>query len=114
MHYVERLRGEGEHKVTACCSEHGKSTLQGLGAPACARFLTSWYADKERGTFWGFWTASNNIGGFAAPILAGTAASMYGWRWGLSAVYLYHRSKAEGHLRRMTPTLLLGSVSISN
>ena len=60
-------------------SDH--AAVQGLGAPACARFLTSWYADKERGTFWGFWTASNNIGGFAAPILAGTAASIYGWRW---------------------------------
>lgn len=54
--------------------------VQGLGAPACARILTSWYPDKERGTFWGFWVASNNIGGVAAPILAGTAATMYGWR----------------------------------
>ncbi len=54
--------------------------VQGLGAPACARILTSWYPDTERGTFWGFWVASNNIGGFAAPILAGTAATMYGWR----------------------------------
>ena len=53
---------------------------QGLGAPACARLLTSWYPDKLRGTFWGFWTASNNVGGFAAPILAGTAARHYGWR----------------------------------
>lgn len=53
---------------------------QGLGAPACARILTSWYPDKERGTLWGFWVASNNIGGVAAPILAGTAATMYGWR----------------------------------
>ncbi|KAK9908663.1 hypothetical protein WJX75_001165 [Coccomyxa subellipsoidea] len=59
--------------------------LQGLGAPACARILTLWYPDKERGTFWGFWTASNNIGGFAAPILAGTAATMYGWRYGMFA-----------------------------
>ncbi|KAK9901089.1 hypothetical protein WJX75_003573 [Coccomyxa subellipsoidea] len=59
--------------------------LQGLGAPACARILTSWYPDNERGTFWGFWVASNNIGGVAAPILAGTAATMYGWRYGMLA-----------------------------
>lgn len=59
--------------------------LQGLGAPACARLLTSWYPDRLRGTFWGFWTASNNVGGFAAPILAGTAARHYGWRWGMFA-----------------------------
>eukprot|EP00884_Botryococcus_braunii_P017475 jgi/Botrbrau1/4410/Bobra.0348s0003.1 len=57
--------------------------LQGLGAPACARILTVWYPDKLRGTFWGFWTASNNIGGFLSPIIAGTAARIYGWRWGM-------------------------------
>ena len=55
---------------------------QGLGSPACARILTSWYPDRERGTFWGFWTASNNIGGFLAPIIAGNAAAHYGWRCG--------------------------------
>ena len=60
--------------------------LQGLGAPACARLLTSWYPDKLRGTFWGIWTASNNVGGFAAPIIAGTAARAYGWRYALPAV----------------------------
>ena len=59
--------------------------LQGLGAPACARILTSWYPEALRGTFWGFWTASNNVGGFFAPILAGSAAAAYGWRWGMFA-----------------------------
>jgi MFS transporter, OPA family, sugar phosphate sensor protein UhpC len=29
--------------------------LQGLGAPGCARILTSWFAAKERGTYWGMW-----------------------------------------------------------
>jgi len=59
--------------------------LQGLGAPACARTLTAWYPESMRGTFWGFWTASNNVGGFAAPILAGTAARAFGWRAGMWA-----------------------------
>jgi hypothetical protein len=27
--------------------------LQGVGAPCCARILTSWFAAKERGTYWG-------------------------------------------------------------
>ena len=54
--------------------------VQGLGAPACARMLTSWFAGKERGKWWAFWTASNNVGGFAAPILAGSAANKLGWR----------------------------------
>ena len=59
--------------------------LQGLGAPGCARILTAWYAAKERGTYWGMWNIAHNMGGFAAPLLAGTAAKLYGWQWGLFA-----------------------------
>lgn len=59
--------------------------LQGLGAPGCARILTSWYAAKERGTYWGMWNIAHNMGGFLAPILAGTAAKLYGWQWGMFA-----------------------------
>jgi MFS transporter, OPA family, sugar phosphate sensor protein UhpC len=60
-------------------------TLQGVGAPGCARILTSWFAAKERGTYWGMWNIAHNMGGFAAPILAGTCAKLYGWRWGMFA-----------------------------
>ena len=49
--------------------------------PLC-RILTAWFPTRERGTWWGFWTASNNIGGFAAPLIAGGAANRFGWRWG--------------------------------
>ena len=67
--------------TAASCDRHQAYVyVQGLGAPACARFLTAWFAGKERGTFWGFWTASNNVGGFLSPLLAGTAARHYGWR----------------------------------
>lgn len=59
--------------------------LQGLGAPGCARILTSWFSSKERGTYWGMWNIAHNMGGFLAPIVAGTAAKMYGWQWGLFA-----------------------------
>ena len=59
--------------------------LQGFGAPSCAKILTSWFAAKERGTYWGMWNIAHNLGGFAAPILAGTAARMFGWNWGLWA-----------------------------
>ncbi|CAD7702020.1 unnamed protein product, partial [Ostreobium quekettii] len=59
--------------------------LQGIGAPACARLLTNWFKGKERGTYWGLWTASNNVGGFAAPLLVGMAAKTGGWRWGFYA-----------------------------
>lgn len=59
--------------------------LQGFGAPSCAKILTSWFAAKERGTYWGMWNIAHNLGGFAAPILAGTAARVLGWSWGLWA-----------------------------
>jgi len=59
--------------------------LQGFGAPSCAKILTSWFAAKERGTYWGMWNIAHNLGGFAAPILAGTAARTFGWSWGLWA-----------------------------
>lgn len=58
-------------------------TLQGLGGPCCARMLTSWFASKERGTYWGMWNIAHNLGGFMAPIIAGTAAREFGWRWGM-------------------------------
>lgn len=67
----------------ACWGANG--LLQGMGAPACARILTAWFPTKERGTWWGFWTASNNIGGFCAPLVAGGAANAMGWRWGMFA-----------------------------
>jgi sugar phosphate permease len=57
--------------------------LQGFGAPSCAKILTSWFAAKERGTYWGMWNIAHNLGGFVAPILAGTAARTLGWNWGL-------------------------------
>lgn len=77
--------GFGHAYLWFCVCWGANGLLQGLGAPACARFLTAWFAGKERGTFWGFWTASNNVGGFLAPLLAGTAARHYGWRWGMYA-----------------------------
>uniref|UniRef100_A0A6U2BE34 Major facilitator superfamily (MFS) profile domain-containing protein n=2 Tax=Micromonas pusilla TaxID=38833 RepID=A0A6U2BE34_MICPS len=63
----------------------GNGILQGFGAPSCAKILTSWFAAKERGTYWGMWNIAHNLGGFAAPILAGTAARTLGWNWGLWA-----------------------------
>ena len=60
----------------------GAGCVQGFGGPCCARILTSWFATKERGTYWGMWNIAHNLGGFGAPLLAGTAARYYGWKWG--------------------------------
>jgi len=36
--------------------------LQGFGAPSCAKILTSWFAAKERGTYWGMWNIAHLVG----------------------------------------------------
>lgn len=59
--------------------------FQGWGWPPCARLLTHWYSQKERGTWWGFWNTAHSIGGGLIPIIAAFAATYYGWR---SAMFL--------------------------
>eukprot|EP00192_Tetraselmis_astigmatica_P003662 CAMPEP_0117659088 /NCGR_PEP_ID=MMETSP0804-20121206/6239_1 /TAXON_ID=1074897 /ORGANISM="Tetraselmis astigmatica, Strain CCMP880" /LENGTH=549 /DNA_ID=CAMNT_0005465709 /DNA_START=69 /DNA_END=1718 /DNA_ORIENTATION=- len=80
---VNILFGFGTSMTWFCCCWALNGVLQGLGGPSCARILTSWFATKERGTYWGMWNIAHNLGGFAAPIVAGTAARMCGWEWGL-------------------------------
>jgi sugar phosphate permease len=60
-------------------------SLQGVGGPCCARILTTWFASKERGTYWGMWNIAHNLGGFAAPLVAGGFAKSMGWKWGMFA-----------------------------
>lgn len=59
--------------------------FQGWGWPPCARLLTHWYAQKERGRWWGFWNTSHNIGGALIPLVATSCAECLGWRF---AMYL--------------------------
>ena len=61
------------------------SHVQGVGGPCCARILTTWFAGKERGTYWGMWNIAHNLGGFAAPLIAGGFAKSMGWQWGMWA-----------------------------
>eukprot|EP00879_Flechtneria_rotunda_P019730 GHRR01020732.1.p1 GENE.GHRR01020732.1~~GHRR01020732.1.p1 ORF type:complete len:403 (+),score=123.10 GHRR01020732.1:420-1628(+) len=57
--------------------------IQGIGAPACAMLLTRWFAARERGTYWGLWNISTNLGGFLSPLVVGYLANHYGWKWGM-------------------------------
>lgn len=57
--------------------------FQGWGWPPCARLLTHWYSQKERGTWWGFWNTSHSVGGLLIPLLAGFLAQYVGWRYAL-------------------------------
>ncbi|MDH5414508.1 MAG: MFS transporter [Flavobacteriaceae bacterium] len=56
--------------------------VQSMGAPSSVVSLSRWYKDKERGSFYGFWSTSHNIGEALTYILTAVVASYFGWRWG--------------------------------
>lgn len=57
--------------------------FQGWGWPPCARLLTHWYSQSERGTWWSVWSTSHNVGGFLIPIVAAFCAQYFGWRYAM-------------------------------
>ncbi len=59
--------------------------FQGFGSPPCAKLLTYWYSQTERGRWWGVWNTSHNIGGAVIPVICAFAIQAFGWRY---AMYL--------------------------
>ena len=57
--------------------------FQGWGWPGCAKLLTHWYSQSERGRWWSVWNTSHNLGGALIPIIATYFAQYYGWRYAL-------------------------------
>lgn len=58
--------------------------VQGVGAGASARLLTSWHSKQERGFWWAVWSSSANLGGFIAPLVCGwLSTTVVGFRAGL-------------------------------
>jgi len=54
--------------------------FQGFGWPPCARFLTHWYSQTERGSWWSTWSVSHNVGAFIIPWIVGACLYYSGWR----------------------------------
>jgi MFS transporter, OPA family, sugar phosphate sensor protein UhpC len=54
--------------------------FQGCGWPPCARLLTHWYSQSERGRWWSWWNTSHNVGGAVIPLFTAYCAQLYGWR----------------------------------
>jgi OPA family sugar phosphate sensor protein UhpC-like MFS transporter len=54
--------------------------FQGWGWPSCTKLLTHWYAQSERGRWWGVWNTCLNVGGISIPILVGFLSYHFGWR----------------------------------
>lgn len=57
--------------------------FQGFGWPPCARLLTHWYSQSERGGWWSSWNASHNVGGAVIPLIAGACSYYLGWRYAM-------------------------------
>lgn len=56
--------------------------FQSMGAASCVVGLSRWFDDKKRGSFYGFWSASHNIGEALTFIVVATIVSALGWRYG--------------------------------
>ncbi|MGL5785921.1 MAG: MFS transporter [Bacteroidales bacterium] len=56
--------------------------FQSMGAASSVVALSRWFDDKERGTFYGFWSSSHNIGEALTFIMVATLVSTLGWRYG--------------------------------
>lgn len=59
--------------------------VQSMGAPSSVVSLSRWYKDSERGSFYGFWSTSHNIGEALTYILTAVVVSYFGWQWGFRA-----------------------------
>lgn len=56
--------------------------FQSMGSASCVVGLTRWYSDKQRGSYYGFWSASHNIGEAFTFIVVASLVSALGWRYG--------------------------------
>ena len=55
---------------------------QSMGAPPSIVALSRWYDDAHRGTFYGFFSASHNLGEFFSFLFVGGLVSLFGWQYG--------------------------------
>lgn len=56
--------------------------FQSMGAPPSVISLTRWFKTSERGSFYGFWSASHNIGESITFIVIAFVVTAAGWQWG--------------------------------
>ena len=56
--------------------------FQSMGSAPCVVSLTQWFSNKERGTKYGIWAASHNIGEGLTFIGTSTIVALFGWKMG--------------------------------
>ncbi len=83
--------------------------FQSFGAPSSVVSISRWYNDEERGTYYGMWSSSHNIGEAITFIGTAVVVTSFGWMWGFRAAgiacllmavliwrYLYERPEVYG------------------
>lgn len=90
--------------------------VQSIGSPASVVGLSRWFTDKERGSYYGFWSASHNIGEALTYIATASIVSFAGWQWGFGAagiagligaviiIFFLHDSPMSKGLKSVVPT----------
>lgn len=56
--------------------------FQSMGAAPSVVSLSRWFSNKERGTYYGIWSASHGLGKAITFIVVAFIVSVSGWRWG--------------------------------
>lgn len=55
---------------------------QSMGAPPAIISLSRWFPLDKRGTYYGFFSASHNLGEFFSFLFVGSIVAGMGWQWG--------------------------------
>ncbi|MEE3609077.1 MFS transporter [Avibacterium paragallinarum] len=58
--------------------------VQSMGVGPCVVALSRWYDDKERGSYYGFWSVAHNVGEGITFIVTAAIITTFGWRFGFS------------------------------
>ncbi|HKJ41305.1 MAG TPA: MFS transporter [Sunxiuqinia sp.] len=56
--------------------------FQSMGAAPSVVALSRWFSNRERGSYYGVWSASHSIGKAMTFIGVAFIVSLFGWRWG--------------------------------
>ena len=56
--------------------------FQSFGAPSSVVSISHWFGGKERGSFYGMWSSSHNIGEAITFIATAVVVTQLGWEWG--------------------------------
>ncbi|WP_319589412.1 MFS transporter [uncultured Draconibacterium sp.] len=56
--------------------------FQSMGAAPSVISLSRWFSNRERGTYYGIWSASHSIGKALTYVGIAFIVSLFGWKWG--------------------------------